>query len=176
MLRGERVILRPTERADLRRLWELLQDMDVAVLADDGPIVPVSLSSYEARFDRHLAEPRDDLVEFVIDVDGGLVGSCQLHAIDRFHRRCDLGIALGRDYWGKGYGQDAVRVLVDYAFTQLDMRRVGLRVLAHAERAIGAYRKVGFVEEGRLRAYSLFEGQPRDDLLMGILREDGPRI
>jgi RimJ/RimL family protein N-acetyltransferase len=112
----------------------------------------------------------------VIDVDGGLVGSCQLHAIDRFHRRCDLGIALGRDYWGKGYGQDAVRVLVDYAFTQLDMRRVGLRVLAHDERAIGAYRKVGFVEEGRLRAYSLFEGQPRDDLLMGILREDGPRI
>jgi RimJ/RimL family protein N-acetyltransferase len=175
VLRGERVILRPIERADLPRLWELLEDMDVALLADGGPIVPVSLSSYEARFDRHLAQPPEDLVEFVIEVGGDVIGGCQLHFIDRFHRRCDLGIALGRDYWGKGYGQDALRVLVDYAFTHLDMRRVGLRVLAHDERAIGAYKKVGFVEEGRLRAYSLFEGQPRDDLLMGILRDDAAR-
>jgi RimJ/RimL family protein N-acetyltransferase len=52
------------------------------------------------------------------------------------------------------------------------MRRVGLRVLAHDARAVGAYRKVGFVEEGRLRAYSMFEGEPRDDLLMAILRDD----
>jgi RimJ/RimL family protein N-acetyltransferase len=175
MLRGERVVLRPIERADLPRLWELLEDMDVAVLADGGPIVPVSLSSYEARFDRHLAQPPEDLVEFVIEVEGDVIGGCQLHFIDRFHRRCDLGIALGRDYWGKGYGQDALRVLVDYAFIHLDMRRVGLRVLAHDERAIGAYRKVGFVEEGRLRDYSLFDGQPRDDLLMGILRDDPVR-
>jgi RimJ/RimL family protein N-acetyltransferase len=175
MLRGERVILRPTERADLPRLWELLEDMDVAVLADGGPIVPVSLSSYEARFDRHLAQPPEDLVEFVIEVGGDVIGGCQLHFIDRFHRRCDLGIALGRDYWGKGYGQDALRVLVDYAFTHLDMRRLGLRVLAHDERAIGAYKKAGFVEEGRLREYSLFEGRPRDDLLMGILRDDAVR-
>ena len=146
--------------------------MDVAVLADGGPIVPVSLARYEARFDRHLAEPPEDLIEFVIEAGGNIIGSCQLHSIDRFHRRCDLGIALGRDYWGKGFGQDAIRVLVDYAFTHLDMRRVGLRVLAHDERAIAAYRKVGFVEEGRLRAYSIFEGEPRDDLLMAILRDD----
>jgi RimJ/RimL family protein N-acetyltransferase len=146
--------------------------MDVAVLADSGPIVPVSLASYEARFDRHLAQPPEDLVEFVIEVGGNIIGSCELHFIDHFHRRCDLGIALGSDYWSKGFGQDAVRVLVDYAFTYLDMRRVGLRVLAHDARAIGAYAKAGFVEEGRLRAYSIFEGQPRDDLLMAILRDD----
>jgi RimJ/RimL family protein N-acetyltransferase len=146
--------------------------MDVAVLADGGPIVPVSLAGYEARFDRHLAQPPEGLVEFVIETGGDIIGSCQLHYIDHFHGRCDLGIALGRDYWSKGFGQDAVRVLVDYAFTHLDMRRVGLRVLAHDARAIGAYRKVGFVEEGRLRAYSIFEGEPRDDLLMAILRDD----
>ncbi len=172
MLRGERVTLRPIERADLSRLWELLEEMEVAILADGGPIVPVSLASYEARFERHLAQPPDDLVEFVIDVEGEVIGSCQVHYIDRFHRRCDLGIALGRGYWAKGYGQDAVRVLVDYAFTHLDMRRVGLRVLADDARAIGAYTKAGFIEEGRLRAYSVVEGRPRDDLLMGILRDD----
>jgi RimJ/RimL family protein N-acetyltransferase len=150
----------------------VLEEMEVAILADGGPIVPASLASYEARFERHLAQPPDDLVEFVIDVEGAAIGRCQLHLIDRFHRRCDLGIALGRGYWAKGYGQDAVRVLVDYAFTHLDMRRVGLRVLADDARAIGAYTKAGFVEEGRLRAYSIVEGRPRDDLLMAILRDD----
>lgn len=149
--------------------------MDVAVLADGGPIVPISLAGYEARFDRHLAQPPEDLVEFVIEVRGDVIGSCQLHYIDRFHRRCDLGIALGSVYWGKGYGQDAVRVLVDYAFAHLDMRRVGLHVLAHDARAIGAYAKAGFVQEGLLRAYSVFEGQPRDDVLMAILRDDATR-
>ena len=74
MLRGKRVTLRPTERADLPRLWGLLEDMDVAVSADAGPIVPVSLASYEARFDRHLAEPPDDLVEFAIEVEDDLSG------------------------------------------------------------------------------------------------------
>jgi RimJ/RimL family protein N-acetyltransferase len=172
VLRGERVTLRATERADLPRLWELVEDLDVAVLAHGGPVVPTSLASYEARFDRHVADPPEDLIEFVIEVAGDVIGGCQLHAIDHFHRRCDLGIALGRDYWGKGFGQDAVRTLVGYAFTHLDMRRVGIRVLAHDARAIGAYAKVGFAEEGRLRAYSFFEGQPRDDLLMAILRDD----
>ncbi|MDP9328620.1 MAG: GNAT family N-acetyltransferase [Actinomycetota bacterium] len=173
MLRGERVTLRPTERADLPRLWELLEDMDVAVLADGGPVVPTSLSRYEARFDRQIVDPPNDRIEFVIEADGELVGQCQLHYIDHFHRRCDLGIALGREYWGRGLGQDAVRVLVDYAFTHLDLRRVGLRVLADDARAVGAYTKAGFVEEGRLRGYSIVEGRTHDDLLMAAIRDDG---
>jgi hypothetical protein len=57
MLRGERVTLRPTERADLPKLWELLEDMDVAILAEGGPVVPTSLSRYEARFDRQIVVP-----------------------------------------------------------------------------------------------------------------------
>jgi RimJ/RimL family protein N-acetyltransferase len=172
MLRGERVTLRPTERADLPKLWELLEDMDVAILAEGGPVVPTSLSRYEARFDRQIVDPPDDRIEFVIEADGEVVGQCQLHYIDRFNRRCDLGIALGRDHWGKGLGQDAVRLLVDYAFTHLDLRRVGLRVLADDARAVGAYTKAGFVEEGRLRGYSIVEGRARDDLLMAAIRDD----
>lgn len=175
MLRGERVTLRPTERADLPRIWELLEDMEVSVLADGGPVVPTSLSSYEARFDRELAAPPTDRIEFMIEVDGELVGQCQLHSIDHFNRRCDLGIALGRNHWGRGLGQDAVRVLVDYAFTHLDLRRVGLRVLADDARAVGAYTKAGFVEEGRLRGYSIVKGQLHDDLLMAVTRDDRSR-
>ena len=174
MLRGERVLLRPVERADLPRLWELLEDLEVAVLADSGPVRPVSLARSEARFDRE-AEAGDaprDQAWFAVVAEGELIGQCGLHAIDHFNRRCEVGIALGRDHWGKGYGQDCVRVLVDYAFTHLAMNRVSLQVLADDPRAVGAYRKAGFVEEGRLRQHGWVRGEFHDELVMSILRDE----
>jgi RimJ/RimL family protein N-acetyltransferase len=172
MLSGERVVLRPIERADLPRLRELLEDLDVAVLSDVGPVVPVSLAGYEARFDEQAADPPKDQRSFAIEADGQVIGACDLHRIDHFNQRCELGIALGRDYWGKGFGQDAVRTLVDYAFSHLNMNRVSLQVLADDPRAIGAYRKVGFVEEGRLRQPAWVQGGFHDELVMSVLREE----
>jgi RimJ/RimL family protein N-acetyltransferase len=175
MLRGERVVLRQIQRSDLPRLWELLQDFEVAILSDPGPVLPTSLASREARFDAEAAEPRRDKASFAVEVEGELIGGASLHGIDHFNRRCELGIALGRASWGKGFGQDAVRTLVDYAFDHLNMNRVGLQVLADEPRAVTAYRKAGFVEEGRLRRYSWVNGAYADELHMAVLREDWQR-
>ena len=65
-----------------------------------------------------------------------------------------------------------MRTLVDYAFTHLNMNRVALEVLADDARAVGAYRKAGFVEEGRLRQQAWVRGRFKDDLLMAVVRED----
>ena len=171
MLRGERVVLRAVERDDLPVLWAILyDDLEVAVLADGGPVRPDSLTALQERYEKRLADPPTELVDLTIDVDGVPVGSCLLYSIDHFNGRCDLGISIGKQHWGKGYGSDAVRTLVDYAFTHLDMRRVGLRCLADDPRAVGAYRKAGFVEEGRLRGYSIVEGEARDELMMARYR------
>jgi RimJ/RimL family protein N-acetyltransferase len=105
-------------------------------------------------------------------VDGELIGEAGLHRIDHFSRACELGIGIGREFWGKGFGQDAVRTLVDYAFEHLNMNRVGLYVLAEDPRAVGAYRKAGFVEEGRIRQHAWVRGRYEDELVMAILRED----
>jgi RimJ/RimL family protein N-acetyltransferase len=83
-----------------------------------------------------------------------------------------VGIEIGRDFWGKGFGQDAVRTLVHYAFEHLNMNRVELYVLADDPRAVGAYRKAGFVEEGRLRGHSWVHGEYHDALVMSVLRVD----
>ena len=172
MLNGERVLLRPIARQDLPEIWRLLEDFEVAVLWDAGPIHPVSLARYEAGFDREAADPSKDEVWFVIEADGRAIGRGGLYRIDHFNRRCELGIALGRDHWGKGFGQDAVRTLVDYAFDYLNMNRVALQVLAEDPRAVGAYRRAGFVEEGRLRQQGWVGGRFHDELLMSILRDD----
>jgi [ribosomal protein S5]-alanine N-acetyltransferase len=129
MLRGDRVLLRPIERADLPRLWEMVADFEVRVLYSNGPVGPLSLAEFEADHDESLSDKRKDAFFFVVEVDGEVIGQCGLHKIDHFNRRCELGIGIGRDFWGKAFGQDAVRTLVDYAFEHLNMNRVNCTCL-----------------------------------------------
>jgi RimJ/RimL family protein N-acetyltransferase len=82
------------------------------------------------------------------------------------------GSGSARSTGGKGHGQDAVRTLVAYGFEHLNLAKISLQVLADDERAVGAYRKVGFVEEGRLRAHAWYEGARHDELVMSVLREE----
>jgi RimJ/RimL family protein N-acetyltransferase len=74
MLNGDRIVLRPIQRADLPRLWELVEDLEVAVLASSGPVVPHSLAEYESSFDEGIAQPRKDHAPFAIEVDGEVIG------------------------------------------------------------------------------------------------------
>ena len=156
-------------------MWELLEDFEVAVLSDPGPVLPSSLANHEARFDAEAAEPRRDRATWAIEVQGELIGQCGLGRIDHFNRRCELGIAIGREYWGKGFGQDAVRTLIDYAFDHLNMNRVALQVLADEPRAVTAYHKAGFSDEGRLRQHAWVNGAFADEMMMAVLREDWQR-
>jgi RimJ/RimL family protein N-acetyltransferase len=84
-----------------------------------------------------------------------------------------VAIALGeRKFWGNGFGTDAMRVMLRYAFNELNLRRVGLIVFEYNPRAIRSYEKAGFVHEGRARGFLYREGQRWDLLFMGILREE----
>jgi RimJ/RimL family protein N-acetyltransferase len=172
MLRGERVVLRTVEREDVDRLWELLEDIEVAHRVSNSPPLFWSKARWEAEVEGWAEEPDDTAARFVIEVDGEVIGQCQLQKLDYYRGLCDLGISLGRLYWGQGFGQDAVRILLRYAFRYLNMRKVCLEVLADDERAVGAYRKAGFVEEGRLRQQAWFEGAYADALVMAVLREE----
>jgi RimJ/RimL family protein N-acetyltransferase len=171
MLRGERVVLRALEREDVDRLVELLEDLEVAHRASNDPPLPWSKARWEAELEEWTGED-DTTARFAIELDGELIGDCQLSSIDHYRGVCNLGITLGRAYWGQGYGKDTIRMLVGYAFRYLNMRKVCLEVLADDERAVGAYKKVGFIEEGRLRQQAWFEGAYADALVMGLLREE----
>jgi RimJ/RimL family protein N-acetyltransferase len=170
MLTGDAVLLRAVERADLPQLWELYNDLEVEHRASEQRPLPTSLAAMEARFDARAAQPESDVVRFVIEVEGAVIGACSLHYLDSYSQHCQLGISIRRDRWGQGYGQDAVRTLVRYAFGPLNFRKVSLEVLADDPRAVGAYRKAGFTEEGRFRAHTWHDGRYQDALRMATFR------
>jgi len=179
MLRGEKVVLRALNRADLPRIWQFNNDLEVELAGGGDPPMPQSLERLQAQFDQDAAKGGRDNANFAIEADGLVIGTCGLFNSNVTDRTCELGIGIGdKAYWGRGYGGDAVRLLVDYAFRYRNMRKVFLRVWGNNERGIRSYRAVGFVEEGRLRRHVWSAGQYVDLVYMGVLREEwmGDRV
>jgi RimJ/RimL family protein N-acetyltransferase len=101
-----------------------------------------------------------------------LVGSIGLFGAGVKDRCGTLGIFLGREFVGRGYGTDAVRVIVSYGFREIGLHRIQLNVYAFNIRAVSAYRSAGFVEEGRRRKAVLHDGEWYDEVLMSILDDE----
>lgn len=172
MIVGEKVLLRAIEPSDVRQLWEWTQDEETMRLRD-YPAPPASLADAEKYFDSSRDVSGEQIRLAVCTHDGELIGEIALRNIDHRTGNADLTIAIGnKDYWGHGYGSDATRTLVKYAFDQLNLHRISLYVHAFNQRAIRAYEKCGFQIEGRLREIQYLDGHYSDVLVMGLLREE----
>ena len=117
----------------------------------------------------------EDRIGFAIetlDDPAVLVGHVSIFSIRAKNRHAALGIALGREYLGRGYGTDAMRVIVGYGFREMGLHRIELSVAPFNPAGIRAYEKAGFVEEGRHRESVWHDGHWYDELMMSILEHE----
>jgi RimJ/RimL family protein N-acetyltransferase len=170
VFRGQKVLLRALKRSDLERQWEFENDPELWYW-DGGIPKPSSLEILMADFEK-IANNKDS-VEFSIEAEDKYIGHCSLHSFDEVGRNCQLSVEIGdKNYQGRGYGREAVRLLLDYAFVHRNLNRVYLYTHSENERAIRAYQACGFVEEGRMRQQAWIRGHFVDTLIMGILKSD----
>lgn len=109
----------------------------------------------------------------IYTLDGELIGTADYRDVDPVKRSCTVGITIGKkEYWGQGYGTDAMKVLVRFLFERLNLRRIQLDTWGGNGRAIRSYEKCGFVIEGRLRENEYVRGEYFDTVIMGLLRDD----
>ncbi|MFB6363349.1 GNAT family N-acetyltransferase [Paenibacillus elgii] len=100
-------------------------------------------------------------------------GITSLIQLDPKNRNAECIIDIGnKAYWGKGYGTEALKLLLDYAFLELNLHRVSLRVFSFNERAIKLYEKLGFRREGISRQGLFREGAWHDIIHMGLLQHE----
>jgi RimJ/RimL family protein N-acetyltransferase len=102
-----------------------------------------------------------------------VIGFCGLHRIDWIGRTAEYRIFLGeKDYWGKGIGQEAGKLLVRYGFEKLNMNKVWLGVTDENVPAVKSYEKLGFVHEGVLRQDNYRNSKYYNTVRMSILRDE----
>lgn len=170
VLVGEQVRLRGVRDEDLPTLarWE----MDPARMATlSNWVVPPSEAAAKERIARWCANDKDNAgfaIETLAD-QPVLVGNIHLWGARLKDRCATLGIALAREHIGRGYGTDATRVIVDYAFREMGLHRIQLAVAPFNRAGIRAYEKAGFVEEGRHRDAVWHDGRWYDEVLMSLL-------
>jgi RimJ/RimL family protein N-acetyltransferase len=110
-------------------------------------------------------------------VSDRLVGTCAFSQLDGDNGSALYHITIGeKDAWGRGYGTEATRLMLDHAFGRLGLHRIALFVFEFNERAIRTYRRCGFVIEGRARESIFRDGRWWDELAMSVLETDGQRL
>ena len=177
MLTGRTIILRNFEREDLKHLHEWQNDEEVMRLARSFPDHTISREALEARYEK--AIKGDDFGEryYIIEerTTGKPIGwtSLDIHRWTRRATGADIGLAIGeKNHWKKGYGTEAVQLLLQEAFEQLNLHRLTWWTFAENEASLALAKKTGFREEGRTRDSVFFDNQYHDSVILGLLKEE----
>ncbi|SCF39953.1 Protein N-acetyltransferase, RimJ/RimL family [Micromonospora matsumotoense] len=171
-VRGELVTLRAMGPDDASALWRWNHDPAVVRWMNAG------YPQTEDRVRTWLTErPRNDYGDVLFGIEvttgGQLIGLVRLHGAEAETGCAELDIYLGeQDHWGKGYGTDVMRTVCRYGFDHMRLHRITLTVVTENLAAHHVYRKVGFVDEGRLRQSFRRDGRWYDKFVMGLLADE----
>jgi len=171
---GGLVRLRAIEREDIPRFLRWFNDPEFVLLLHQYE--PLSREAEEEWFERNIARapPGEEYLFAIETLEGGVhIGNLGLHSVNWIDRRAVVGIGLGeRDYWGKGYGTDALNILVRFAFDRLNLHKLFLYVNEQNPRAIRSYEKAGFRREGLYRDQTYLYGHYENVFMMALLQSD----
>ncbi len=173
MYRGEKVELAAVQREYLPKYVEWLNDWEVTQFLMPGIPMPFNLDDETAWYENRHKKEGNYLFAILTLAERKLIGNCGLHNVDLKNRSSIFGIMIGeKDYWNKGYGTDATRTLLRFAFSELGLNRVELEVYDFNPRAIRAYEKAGFRRDGVHRQGLYRNGKFHDEIIMCILRAE----
>ena len=170
---GNFVRLREYHKDDLSLTWEYVNDWDVKKYLDPGVPFPWKFEE-EEKWYQELSAKNPERYSFAIEriSDEQYIGGCGINNLDWKNSVATVGIFLGKPFLSQGYGTDAMRVLVNFIFLEMNIHKTMLHVYAFNDRAIKSYQKVGFKIEGTLRSQVVREGKYHDEIIMGILKEE----
>lgn len=170
-LLGERVYLSPVNTDDVEKYTKWMNDFEVTDYIGRSSAL-LTLPAEQA-FINSMVESRNYLFSIVKNEDDMLIGNISLLDVNHINRSATIGILIGEaEERNKGYGTEAINLLLDFAFNYLNMNSINLTVLAINERAKRCYEKVGFKEVGRQRKNKFVNGKYYDTIHMDILNEE----
>ncbi|AGK99358.1 GNAT family N-acetyltransferase [Clostridium pasteurianum] len=171
MYTGKKVRLKEYRKEDVKLVQSYVNDSEIKKLLNPGIPYLYTFEDEEKWFESLSA--KNDQYSFAIEtlVDNKYIGGCGINSIDWKNSAAVIGIFIGdKEYWGKGYGTDAMKLLISFIFEQMNLNKIKLQVLSYNERAIKCYEKCGFTKEGVLREEIFRDGKYHDNIVMGFFK------
>jgi ribosomal-protein-alanine N-acetyltransferase len=168
ILNGKRVRLRKPRESDKTDRHAIGRDAEFFKMVGGDPrtITELTQAEIEEWYNRNHDRP----YSWVIDYEDRCVGVARLDSLDDLNRRARYAIGIfDRTLWGRGIGTEATKLVLRYAFEELGLHRIDLKVLSFNHRAIACYEKCGFTREGIEREGALIGGEWCSDVIMSIL-------
>ena len=168
---GDRIYFSPISLEDTEDYLDMVNEIKVS--AGLGCIVYTGILDFESQKEvlSSLKKGKNFAVRLLENNE--LLGNIGFNSIGEIHRTAEIGIMLGNPkYQRKGYGMEALNLLLDYGFSFLNLRNIYLKVFEYNEAAYNLYKKVGFKEVGRLRKAVEIMGKTYDEIIMDMLKEE----
>lgn len=173
VIEGERIVLRYALPGDLAAYMRFLEDQEMIRLTGSSPEA-VSEQAAKEWLDR-IAQPSEERADFMIVPKGetGIIGEVVINEYDADNRHANIRIGIcGDDNRGKGYGSEAMALMIRYGFEHFNLHRLELSVYDFNPRAIHVYEKLGFRREGIQRDVLYLDGRYYHSIVMSILEEE----
>lgn len=173
VLETKRLILKEICSVDAQHLYEILCDPEVAKYDYLYPVDTVEKAGlFIKKYHSELTSGEEITWGLYLKTLGKLIGTCCLGSFDQETLRAEVGYALLRCEWNKGYGTEAVDKIVDFGFEFMGLNRIEATITPGNEGSVRLLEKANFQKEGLIRQSDLIKGQLVDGIIMGILRED----
>lgn len=169
MLKGDRLILREVERKDLHTYLRYWSDEDICKFDGGLKEIPKINDLYNF-FDAIFRGKKKYLS--IDNEKGVIVGYVTYISKEYNDKEYVLGITIDKKFWGRGYGTEAMMVVMEYLFNELDAENISLEVLLENERAGMCYRNCGFSAEKVKDEKVMIDGKYKDVLVMKINRDE----
>ena len=170
---GKKVRLRAVRPDDVKHFARYADDSEIDRLAGDT-LFPYNPDRDRRTLEKEIeedADPGDDVYLVIETLAGKFLGTIQLYHTDRRHRTAEIGLVLNkRKAWGRGYGSEAIRLLLRFVFRELDYAKIGLSVYEFNPRALALYEHLGFQHEARRRSAVYTAGRRWDEIFLGLTR------
>lgn len=171
MLNGHKTVIRPLEEEDIEAFYQWYNDPEVNYWSSGAWPLNTLLSREEMQ-----NQYFDDLDEHryaILNLDEEIIGTIGFREVNIPARSATVFIVIGeKQYWGQGYGTDALKTFLQFLFHQWNFHRISLDTWDGNIRAIKAYQKLGFICEGKLREARFVQGEYRDALILGLLSSE----
>lgn len=167
---GERIYLSPRSIEDAELYTEWMNDFETTDYIGRSHQM-MTLENEKKYLEENINN--EEVFAIVETENDKLIGTVGLHEINNVKRKATLGIFIGdKEYRSKGYGTEAIRLILDYGFNYLNLNNIKLDLMEFNERALACYKKCGFKEYGRRRKCNFVNGKYYDTIEMDILAEE----